>query len=198
VEEIEYHVYMMHMMGYTDGWHPNGAAINIHVGSKGGGIHGFLSGFRSLGVDSKNLLTVENDEIGFGLDTLEPLAEHVAIVLDIHHEWVYSKGHHIMPDDKRIDFVKESWRGVRPLGHYSVSSNKLMPNQSELELPDFEQLRSLGFTLRDIRAHSEGCWNVAANDWAISHLSWMDIEVEAKLRNLASQQLFNRVKKLAK
>jgi UV DNA damage repair endonuclease len=192
IAEIEYHVEMMRLMGYTGGWHKHGAAINIHVGSKDGGIQRLLSGFYSLSEDARNLLTIENDEIGFGLTAIEPLADHIALVLDIHHEWVYSGGKYITPDDKRIEYVKNSWRGVRPLGHYSVSSNSLMIGHPEDQLPDFQSLRDQGLPLRDIRAHSDGCWNQAANDWALSHLQWMDIEVEARERNLASQQLVNR------
>jgi UV DNA damage repair endonuclease len=192
IEELEYHVEMMRLMGYTGGWHPHGAAINIHVGSKAGGIQGLLSGFRSLSEDARNLLTIENDEIGFGLSDVEPLAEHIALVLDIHHEWVYSEGQYITPDDPRIQYVKDSWRGVRPLGHYSVSSNSLMVGYPEDKLPDFKALRDQKKTIRDIRAHSDGCWNIAANDWALSHASWMDIEVEAKSKNLASQQLVDQ------
>jgi hypothetical protein len=33
-------------------------------------------------------------------------------------------------------------------------------------------------------------WNSACNEWALSHWEWADIQVEAKGKNLASQQLF--------
>jgi UV DNA damage endonuclease len=192
VVELDYHVEMMRMMGFTGGWHPHGATVNIHVGSKAGGTEGLLSGFRSLSEDAKNLLTIENDEISFGLSDVEPLAEHVALVLDIHHEWVNSGGHYVQPDDPRIQYVKDSWRGVRPLGHFSVTAEDILRGHREDKLPDFATIRGSGKTLRDIRGHSNGCWNTAANDWALSHSSWMDIEVEAKHKNVAAQQLVNR------
>jgi UV DNA damage endonuclease len=192
VEELEYHVEMMRLMGFTGGWHPHGASVNIHVGSKAGGVQRLLSGFESLSEDAQNLLTIENDEICYGLSDVEPLAEHIALVLDIHHEWVFSGGTYIQPDDKRIQYVKDSWRGIRPLGHYSVTSEDVLVGHAEDKLPDFATMRGSGMSLRDIRAHSDGCWNQAANDWALSHSSWMDIEVEAKFKNLASNQLVNR------
>lgn len=192
IKEFEYHVDMMRMMGYTGGWHPHGAAINIHVGSRAGGVDGFIEGLKELSSDGQNLITVENDEYSFGLDSMEPIAEHCPIVLDIHHEWVFSGGEYIQADDPRIQYVKDSWRGVRPLGHYSLSRETVLRGAPTDVQPDFNALRLKGFSLRDLRAHSEMCWNTACNDWAISHLDWMDIEVEAKQKNLASEQLYQQ------
>lgn len=186
--EFEYHVDMMQMMGYT-GWHPNGCGINIHTGSRAGGVLGLIKGLEGLSQAGRDLITIENDELSFGLDDMELIAEHAAIVLDIHHEWIFSEGLYIQPDDPRIEYVKESWRGVRPVGHYSVSREDVLVGANPDVLPDFQALRAQGFTLRDLRAHSDFCWNNPANEWAMSHLSWMDIEVEAKMKNLASDQL---------
>lgn len=192
VDDLEYHTEMMRWMGYTGAWHAHGAAINIHAGGREGGIRRLLAGFKLLSEDAKNLLTIENDEVCFGLTDLAPIADKIAIVLDIHHEWVYSKGKHIKPTDKRIQYVKDSWRGVRPLGHYSAPGSNLIAGVPENKLPSFKQYREAGLSLRDIRTHSDTLWNQAANDWALSHLSWMDIEVEAKKKNLAANQLISR------
>lgn len=189
IAEFEYHVEMMRMMGFATGWHPQGATINIHTGSRAGGISGLIKGLDGLSADGRNLITIENDEYSFGLTELEYLADHAAIVLDIHHEWIKSEGHYIQPNDPRIEYVKASWRGVRPLGHFSTSSPKVLVNADPEVLPCFTTQRAAKKSLRDLRAHSDFCWNVAANDWALSHLSWMDIEVEAKMKNLASDQL---------
>jgi len=191
--EFEYHIEMMRMMGFTGGWHPHGAAVNVHVGSRDGGTRNFIKTVKGLSDDARNLITVENDEISFGLSSLENVAEYVPVVFDIHHEWVHGQGSYVTPDDPRIEFVIDSWRGVQPLGHYSVSHETIMPHHDPNILPDFAALRAKGCSVRDIRAHSNMCWNVAANEWAISHLSWMDIEVEAKQKNLASEQLFNQL-----
>jgi UV DNA damage repair endonuclease len=189
ITEFEYHVEMMRLMGYTTGWHPHGASINIHVGSRAGGIAGLIRGLDGLSDDARNLITIENDEYSFGLDELEYLAEHTAIVFDIHHEWIKSEGQYVQPDDPRLQYVKDSWRGVRPLGHFSTSRPEALVNPDPNVLPDFNAQRLAKTALRDLRAHSDYCWNKASNAWAISHLSWMDIEVEAKMKNLASSQL---------
>lgn len=192
IAEFEYHVEMMRMMGFTGGWHPHGATINIHTGSRAGGTSGFIEGMKALSEDGRNLLTVENDEMSFGLSDIEPLAEHCAIVLDIHHEWIKSGGQYIQPDDPRIEYVKASWRGTQPLGHFSTSRESVLTSHAPDVLPDFQSLRQQGFSIRDLRGHSDMCWNSKVNEWAISHLSWMDIEVEAKSKNLASEQLFKQ------
>ena len=191
VAEFEYHVDMMRMMGLATGWHPLGCGINIHTGSRAGGIIGLINGINGLSDDAKNLITIENDELSFGLTDLEYVANYAAIVLDIHHEWIFSKGHYIQPDDPRIDYILESWRGVRPVGHYAVSREDVLVGHDPDVLPDFQALRAQGFSLRDLRAHSDMCWSNAANEWALSHLSWMDLEVEAKFKNLARDQLHN-------
>lgn len=191
IEELEYHAQMFLMMGYS-GWHDHDSAINIHTGGRAGGTEGFLEGFKKVSRDAQNFLTVENDEFSFGLTDLEILAPHVPIVLDIHHEWVHSGGHYIQVDDPRIEYVKESWRGHRPLGHFSTSPEEHLPKHPRDVLPDFQALLLSGVNRRMLRAHSDHCWNDAANEWAISHLSWMDIEVEAKMKNLASEALYQK------
>jgi UV DNA damage repair endonuclease len=101
----------MAMLGVPGGWHPEGASINIHCGGRSGGVEGFLAGFERLSSAAKDLLTVEDDEIAFGLDDLLPLAERLPIVLDLHHHWIKSEGRYIEPEDPRIALVAESWRG---------------------------------------------------------------------------------------
>lgn len=192
IQEFEYHVDMMRMMGFAGGWHKDGAAINIHLGSREGGVGGFLKGLKGLSTDARNLITIENDEYSYGLDDLQAIADHVPIVLDLHHEWIYSKGQYVQPDDPRLDYVKASWRGVRPLGHFSTSHESVLVGHDPDVLPDFADCRAKGIILRDLRAHSDRCWNNASNAWALSHLEWMDIEVEAKHKNLASTQLYEQ------
>jgi hypothetical protein len=38
-------------------------------------------------------------------------------------------------------------------------------------------------------------WNEAVNDWVLRHLAWSDFEIEAKLKNLASEGLAQYVRK---
>ncbi len=194
IEELEYHTDLMRWMGLAGGWHPHGAHVNIHVGSTQTGVDGFRAGLARLSQDARDLLTVENDEVSFDLDSLLPLAGDVPIVLDLHHEWLSSGGHYLKPDDPRIAQVAASWRGVRPVSHISVSREDVLPDHAPDTLPDFAALLAGGHSVRDLRAHSDTMWNRAVNDWVIGHLGLTDIEVEAKLKNVASLQLAEQVR----
>lgn len=193
LDTFEMHVEQMRLMGFTGGWHVNGATINIHLGGKKDGIQGFLNNWNRLSNDAKNLITIENDEFSFGLTELEGIAHLCPIVTDIYHEWVNSKGDYIDPTDGRImDYIIPSWRGVKPLGHFSQPREEYCLNHNSDIKPSFGALKAKGMSANKIRSHSDFCWNNAMNDWAISHLSWMDIEVEAKMKNRASEQLYQQ------
>ena len=194
LDELEYHTELMRLLGHAGGWHPGGAHINIHVGGTATGVEGFRAGLSRASADARGLLTVENDEVSFGLDALLPLADALPIVLDLHHHWISSAGEYIEPDDPRIERVRASWRGVRPVSHISVSREALLPGHPADRRPDFAALVAAGASARDLRAHSDGMWNGAVNAWVGRHLAWTDIEVEAKLKNIASHQLAEQVR----
>lgn len=194
VAELEYHADILRLMGLAGGWHPAGAHVNIHGGGRAGGVEGFRRGLALLSQDARDLVTVENDEVSFGLDDLLPLADAVPLVLDLHHHWVWTKGEYIRPDDPRIEMIAASWRGVRPLAHVSVSREDLFaglygPGEAARRLPDFAALASAGLKTRDLRAHSDRMWNRAVNSLVAEHLPWADFEVEAKAKNLAVDDL---------
>lgn len=189
IEEIEYHTDIMRHLGLAGGWHPHGAHINVHGGARGPGIEAFRASLGRLSLEARGLLTVENDEVSFGLDDLLPLADALPLVLDIHHHWIWTQGDHIEPDDPRIARIIESWRGVRPVAHVSAPREDLLAGHPADRLPDFAALVASGIKARELRGHSERMWNRAINAWAARHLSWADIEVEAKGKNLAVQDL---------
>jgi UV DNA damage repair endonuclease len=194
IEELDYHTEVMRLLGLTGGWHPQGAHINIHGGAKGPGVEAFARGFTRLQEDARNLLTVENDEVSYGLDDLLPLAETLPIVLDLHHHWCKSGGEHIATDDPRIALVRQSWRGTRPVGHLSAPREDLLPDGLDPDaMPDFQALIAAGVSTRDLRKHSDRMWNRPINRWAVGHLGWTDLEVEAKAKNLASHDLAEAV-----
>ncbi|WP_371826839.1 UV damage endonuclease UvsE [Microvirga sp. VF16] len=193
--EFEYHAEIMALMGYGDGWHPHGAHINIHGGAKALGVEGIRSGLVRLSHTARNLITIENDEVSYGLDYLLPLADDVPLVLDLHHHWIMSQGEYIEPEDLRVARIVASWRGVRPVSHVSVSREVLLRDQGIGVLPDFKGLVAMGIKPRDLRAHSDLMWNEAVNDLVMRHLSWSDFEIEAKLKNVASQALARHVEK---
>ena len=141
----------------------------------------------------RNLITIENDEITNGLDSTLVVAKHVALVLDIHHHWI-NTGEYITPEDSRTARVVESWRGCRPLLHYSVSRENLLVDHPTGVRPDLTQLLNLGYKKSNLRAHSNFMWNTAVNEWALTFAPTFDIQVEAKGKNLASGMLANQYK----
>ncbi|MEZ0169693.1 UV damage endonuclease UvsE [Microvirga sp. TS319] len=193
VAEFEYHADVMRHLGYGEGWHPDGAHINIHGGAKAVGAEGVREGLRRLSETARNLITIENDEVSFGLDDLLPLADVVPLVLDLHHHWIKTEGEYIEPDDPRIRVILASWRGVRPLSHVSVSREPLLAEHDIHALPDYGMLIRAGIKPRDLRGHSDLMWNLAVNDLVARHLRWTDFEVEAKLKNVASEGLARHV-----
>jgi UV DNA damage repair endonuclease len=183
VDEIEYHTELFRLLGLAGGWHPRGTHINIHGGARAPGIAAFRTGLARLSEAARGLLTVENDEVAYGLDDLLPLADALPVVLDLHHHWV-ATGEYIQPEDPRIATVAASWRGVRPMAHVSAPREELCG--ASQALPDHAALLAGGITARDLRAHAPHLWNGAHAAWARRHLDWTDLEVEAKEKNLAS------------
>ena len=58
--------------------------------------------------------------------------------------------------------------------------------------PDLDALLAEGYKKQKLRAHSDFAWNQETNAWALTHWHWADIMVEAKGKNLASQQLYEQ------
>ncbi|HEY8611797.1 MAG TPA: UV damage endonuclease UvsE [Roseomonas sp.] len=191
VADIEYHTEVMRLLGHAGGWHPYGAHINVHAGGRAAGIEGFRAALSLLSEDARGLLTVENEETAYGLRDLLPLADALPIVLDLHHHWVVT-GEYLEPDDARIAPIRDSWRGVRPVIHISAPKPDLVAGQDPDTLPDREALIAAGASARDLRAHAGRLWNRPHAEWAARHLAWADIEVEAKEKNLATEE-FARV-----
>ena len=188
--EFEYHADMARWMGYGSTWHDHGFKINVHLSGKGGPDK-FLRTLKRLSPEARNLITIANDEISNGLDLTLLVAEHCALVLDIHHHWVKT-GEYIDPADARVQRVIKSWRGVSPALHFSTSREDLLVNHDSGTRPDLATLLDRGFKKQGIRAHSDFCWNHAVNDWALTFADNFDIQVEAKGKNLATDQLYEQ------
>lgn len=202
IEEFEYHTDIMKLMGFGKSFHDGGTAINIHVGARTGGLQKTVDVINHrLSPEARNLITLENDEYSFGIDDLISINNHVAIVTDIHHDWIHSSGNFLQNTDDRIKRIEDSWRGIRPLGHFSTSHESCFVNStvekdwfdfSQKNLPNYNELILSGLTRNNLRAHSEFCYNPDINAWALSHLTWMDIEVEAKQKNIATTRLYEQ------
>jgi UV DNA damage repair endonuclease len=186
IEEFEYHVDIARWMGY--GKQFQDFKINVHISGKKGPA-GIKECLGRLSPEARNTITIENDENSWGLEASLELAGHLGLVIDIHHHWVNSGGEYIEPTDDRIKRVIDSWRGVRPTMHYSISREDYLPDHSPYVKPDYQELLATGHKKAKLRAHSDMCWNTACNDWALSFWDDFDIMVEAKHKNLANQQL---------
>jgi len=188
--EFEYHADMARWMGYGSEWHDHGFKINVHLSGKGGPAK-FLKTLSRLTPEARNLITIENDEMTNGLDTTLAVAQHVALVLDVHHHWINS-GEYIEPQDVRTSRVIDSWRGVRPAMHFSTSREDVLVNHDRGIRPDLAELLARGYKKQKLRAHSDFCWNRAVNQWVLGFADQFDIQVEAKGKNLASEQLYEQ------
>jgi UV DNA damage repair endonuclease len=188
--EFEYHADLARWMGYGKTWHDSGFKINVHLSGKGG-VTKFLKTLGRLSPEARNLITIENDEMTNGIDSTLLVAEHVALVLDVHHHWINS-GEYITPADPRAQRVIESWRGSRPVLHYSVSREDILVDHDSRVRPDLGGLLAAGFKKQKLRAHSDMMWNTACNEWALTFGDQWDIQCEAKGKNLASEQLYNQ------
>jgi UV DNA damage repair endonuclease len=188
ITEFEYHCDLIRYMGYGKSFQD--FKCNVHIGGKQGPA-GIIAALKRLSPEARNCLTIENAEFTWGLDASLELVDHCALVLDIHHHWIHS-GEYIEPTDTRFKRVVDSWRGVRPVIHYSVSREDVVVDHDPLVRPDLKQLKSLGFTSAKLRAHSEYYWNQAVNTWALTFNPHADIMCESKQKNLASQQLIKQ------
>jgi len=188
--EFEYHADMARWMGYGAAWHDHGFKINVHLSGRGG-VPKFLQTLGRFSPEARNLISIENDEMTNGLDSTLLVAEHVALVLDVHHHWINS-GEYITPKDDRVARVVDSWRGVRPALHYSVSREDILVGHDRGVRPDLPALLAAGFKKQKLRAHSDMMWNTACNDWILGFADQFDIQCEAKGKNLASQQLYEQ------
>jgi hypothetical protein len=90
--------------------------------------------------------------------------------------------------------VVDSWRGMRPTCHYSVSREDVLIDHCINTLPNRDKLVENKINKQKLRAHSDFYWNNAVNDWALSFNDNFDIMCESKGKNLASFELYRRIK----
>ena len=162
--------------------------INVHISGRKGpaGIQAVLP---RLSQEARNTITIENDEMSWGIEASLELCRDLALVLDIHHHWVKT-GEYIEPTDDRFLRIKDSWRGVRPVIHYSISREEYIKDIDGK--PDFDKLLEQGYKKAKLRAHSDWYNNETLNDWALSFWQHADIMCESKAKNLASKQVYDR------
>ena len=188
IEEFEYHVDIARWLGY--GKQFQDFKINVHISGKKGPA-GILNVYPRLSEEARKTITIENDENSWGIEASLELGHKLALVLDIHHHWVKT-GEYINPTDDRFLRIVDSWQGVRPVIHYSVSREDYLETHSLDQKPNMDHLLEHGYKKQKLRAHSDYMWNTAVNDWALSFWDSADIMVESKAKNLASKALYER------
>jgi len=192
IEEFEYHVDMARWMGYGKTFQD--FKINVHIAGRQGPA-GVRSALARMTPEARNCLTIENDEMTWGIEHSLELVKDCALVLDIHHHWIKT-GEYIEPTDDRVKGISDSWRGVRPVIHYSVSREDCLVEHPGHIRPDLSTLLEQGYKKAKLRAHSEFYWNTAVNVWALTFRDHFDIMCESKAKNLASFALYEQAKKI--
>jgi UV DNA damage endonuclease len=188
IEEFEYHVDCIRWMGF--GQQFQDFKCNVHISGRKGpaGIKHAVN--TRLSPEARNTITIENDENKWGLEHSLELVDTCALVLDIHHHWC-REGEYIQPADDRFARVIDSWRGVRPVIHYSYSRNEHLPEGFTHDtMPNMTALLEAGHKKAKLRAHSDFYPNNTVNDYALSFLPFADIMCESKAKNLASIGLY--------
>jgi len=190
IEEFEYHVDMVRWMGYGKTFQD--FKINVHIAGRQGPA-GIRSALARMTPEARNTLTIENDEMTWGIEDSIDLVNDCALVLDIHHHWIKT-GEYIEVTDDRVKRIIDSWRGVRPVIHYSVSREDILGEHSRESRPALQTLLDSGHKKAKLRAHSNFYWNTAVNQWALSFRDNFDIMCESKAKNLASFALYEEAK----
>jgi UV DNA damage repair endonuclease len=187
IEEFEYHTDVLRWMGYGKTFQD--FKCNVHISGRKGPA-GIKAALPRLSPEARNTITIENDENKWGIDSSLELSKDVALVLDIHHHYVHSGGEYIEPTDDRFRRIVDSWRGVRPVIHYSISRDEYIGHIPKNIRPDYARLIDAGYKKAKLRAHSDWYRNDACNEWALSFLPYADIMCESKMKNLASIELY--------
>lgn len=179
--EFEYHADMIRMMGY--GVQFQDFKCNVHIAGRLGG-EGVRAVWPRLSEVARRCITFENEEKTYGVDDCLQLADLAPVVLDIHHCWI-NENDYIAVDDPRVARIIDSWRGVRPVMHYSQPQERLQQlgfsADQKLEMADLLAV----LPKRDLYAHSERMWNRWTNAYALQFSERFDIMFEAKDKNLA-------------
>lgn len=188
IAEFEYHADMIRMMGY--GRRFQDFKCNVHIAGRRGG-EGIRAIWPRLSEVARHCITFENEEKTYGIDDCLQLADLAPVVLDIHHCWI-NENDYIAPHDPRVARIVDSWRGVRPVMHYSQPVENLQQlgfdSEHKLQMQTLLQVVSK----RDLYAHSARMWNHWTNEYALQFLDRFDIMFEAKDKNLAAGDFYER------
>lgn len=192
IAEFEYHADVARWLGYGKSFQD--FKINVHISGRQG-PNGVRVAYGKLTPEARNTITIENEENTHGLAECLEISDIIPIVMDIHHNWC-REGNYIQPNDLQVQQVIESWRGLRPTMHYSVSREDYLVGFPRDVLLNYTDLLNTGYKKQKLRAHSDYMWNTAVNNWALGFLPQFDIMVESKAKNLASFKLAKHAQNL--
>lgn len=187
IAEFEYHADMARWMGYGKTFQD--FKINVHISGRQG-PDGIRAAYKRLSTVAQNCITIENEENAWGLADALELGDLLPIVLDVHHHWC-REGEWLNPKSSLVQGVIDSWRGVRPTMHYSLSREDYLLNHTATIKPNYSLLLENGYKKAKLRAHSDFYWNKDVNLWVLQYLDTHDIMCESKAKNLASEELYN-------
>jgi UV DNA damage repair endonuclease len=86
IEEFEYHADMVRYMGYGQKFQD--FKINVHIAGRRG-PDGIRAALARMSTEARNSITIENDEMTWGIDASLELVNTCALVLDIHHHNIH-------------------------------------------------------------------------------------------------------------
>jgi UV DNA damage repair endonuclease len=167
IRDLEYHVMMFENMGLT---HEDGIVINIHAN---GASFELPERARHL----FKYITLENDEKKAGHEKTLMLCEKYGIryVFDHHHHFCES-GEYIDVNGETWKRIKATWNGQRPLMHLSQSRGTE--------------------NFKELCAHSDTITDENLIRHIIPFLQEADVDVEAKYKNVASDNLDKAINKI--
>ena len=165
VRELNFHAWVFDQMGLPATPYYN---INVH-GGKSGRPQGLLKGIAMLQPSARKRLTLENDEFCYSVAELLPicLESGTPMVFDSHHHTLNPDG---LKDEDALKKAMATWAGeIKPTTHLSNTP------------PD----KRGSSNVRDRRIHSEMIDYVPVSQLEAYRAGLIDMEVEAKAKNLA-------------
>ena len=184
--EFEYHADMIRMMGY--GRQFQDFKCNVHIAGRLG-AEGIRAIWHRLSQEARNTITFENEEKTYGVDDCIGLSDLAPVVLDVHHCWI-NENDYIPAQSERVERIIDSWRGVRPVMHYSQPQERLQDlgfsPETKLEMDELLKV----VPKRELYGHSARMWNHWTNGYVTEFLDRFDVMFEAKDKNLAAAEFY--------
>jgi UV DNA damage endonuclease len=165
IRELEYHAWMFDKMGLPKTPY---YSINIH-GGKGDRRAQLMAGISRLNDSARCRLTLENCEFSYSVKDLEPVSREMGIPIcfDSHHHQFNPAG---LSGEEAMNIAIDTWpRGIKPMTH--VSNSKLEYKSSD--------------PVTKLRQHSDYLYQIPEYQLKANNSNIVDIEVEAKMKNLA-------------